>query len=66
MAEGWECPKCGGCYPQWVSECPHCKPNVMKKSPVDPSWPTPTGAPLIPPPFIVTCEAVDTNEGGTK
>jgi len=27
ITKGWECPKCGRCYPIWITECPHCKPK---------------------------------------
>ena len=28
MTKGWECPKCGRCYPIWVGKCSHCKPKA--------------------------------------
>jgi hypothetical protein len=64
MAEGWVCIKCGSSYGPAIIECYRCNaPPVV--SGTFTGQPT-TAAPLIPPPFVVTCEAVDTYEGGTK
>jgi hypothetical protein len=59
MAEGWVCIKCGSSYGPAITECYRCNaPPVV-------SQPT-TAAPLVSPPFVVTCEVVNTNEGVTK
>ena len=51
--KGWECPKCGGVYAPWVSECPQCSGGNSQQWPEGPTYPT-TGDPIPPSPFIVS------------
>ena len=47
MTQGWECPRCGGCYAPFVQGCPRCQPRSTVAAGSVAAFPTPWGVPCI-------------------